>query len=150
MNTTTLAFAVSFVYGVIEFLKAGAKAYGLLANDDQRDFAVRSLAILIGIGVAIGLQLDALHADAPTMAGMIITGVSLAILSDVLQIGTDRVQARTAQLNAPPSATTTSVHLDATTKTTTPEQAAPPAATYSVNNTVSANPQPRVVPLPPQ
>lgn len=122
--TTTLSFLVGFVYATIELLKAGLKSFGLLADDDQRAFVVRVLAVFVGIGACVALQVDVLHADAPTLAGMIITGAGLAIASDLIGIGTDLGKAKAIQIAAPPALTSSSIHLDAqsTTQTTTPAQ----------------------------
>ncbi len=115
-----LTFLTGFIYAVIELLKSGLKSFGILADDNQRTFVVRILAVIVGVGACLALQVDVLHSAAPTLAGMVITGAALAVASDLLQVGTDLGNAKAKQIAAPPSATTTSVKLEAKTESVPP------------------------------
>lgn len=101
-----LAILIAFTTALVELFKALFKAFTLFPDEAQRDVVIRLVAVAVGIGVALAFQYDALAPEAPTLAGVIVTGALLALGSDLLHVGTD-----VAKKIATPSVPTTKVEV---------------------------------------
>lgn len=85
---TTFSFLVALTDAIIELLKATFKAFGLLADDQQREVVIRYLAVLVGVLFCLAFDFSAVNAE-NALIGRIATGFVIGLGSDILHIGTD-------------------------------------------------------------
>lgn len=100
-----LPVLVAFTTAVVELIKALFKAFNLFTTDEQREVVIRVVAVAVGIGVALAFQYDALNPDAPTLAGIVVSGALLALGSDLVHVGID-VGKKVATPNPPGTSVT--------------------------------------------
>lgn len=100
-----LPVLVAFTTAIVELIKALFKAFNWFTTEEQREVVLRVVAVVVGIAVAFAFQYDALNKDAPTIAGIIVSGALLALGSDLVHVGFD-VGKKVATPNPPGTSVT--------------------------------------------